>query len=138
MWYIPLFGIFVFYFDGCFAPAGSAAARTRIPGWAKYLLLPLNAAYYWYLATEGQIFPLFFCTTAAMVAVWVARRASGYQVDANGAFLLVSFLASIVLVGIWSWWLWDDATLRQKYTSVIYVPEPWSWMTLYHREMISH
>lgn len=75
MWYLPYMLVLALYFTGCFQP--TTAPHSRIPGWAFWGLLPVNILYYWYLATEGQIVPLFLITTLCMLFTLALRRAQG-------------------------------------------------------------
>ncbi|XP_069021850.1 ceroid-lipofuscinosis neuronal protein 6a [Embiotoca jacksoni] len=127
MWYIPFFIILLIYFSGCFS---STAEQKKIPvsGW---LLLGPNALYYWYLVTEGQITELFLLTFLAMVAMVIFQQRKGLSLDSNGMFLFCSFNVTVLLVALWVAFLWDDTVLRNKYTGLIYVPEPWSYYTLH-------
>ncbi|CAG5124234.1 unnamed protein product [Candidula unifasciata] len=118
MWYIPFFLCLFLYYMGCFS------SKTRPNG-----LVLLGCC--WYLATEGQIFPLFLLTFFAMLAVWAVKSYQGLYSDLNGHFLLWTFTLTIILTAAWSCWLWDDQVLRQKYPGLLYVPEPWAYYTLY-------
>jgi len=126
MWYIPFFLCLFLYFLGCFT-------TTKRPGvslmWLSLVLV--SGTYYWYLATEGQIFPLFFFTYITMVTTYIIQSRRGLNCDLNGLFLLATFTLTVALTFAWSVWLWDDVTLRHKYPGVIYVPEPWAYYTLY-------
>lgn len=123
----------------------------------KFLLISLSAFYYWfvfiisfyfvyvaifliyknfkrYLVTEGQITPLFVATLALMQILTAYRcLIKQMKLDENGQFLLVTFQMTLVLVAAWCYHWWDDVQLRKKYTSVIYVPEPWSVYSLYFK-----
>ncbi|BFY98069.1 hypothetical protein BsWGS_01109 [Bradybaena similaris] len=127
MWYIPFFLCLFLYFIGCF----SSRPRTNGIGFVWMLLVVVSSTYYWYLATEGQIFPLFLLTYVAMLAVWAVKSYQGLYSDLNGSFLVWTFTVTIILTAVWSCWLWDDQVLRQKYPGLLYVPEPWAYYTLY-------
>lgn len=130
MWYIPFFLILLLYFTGCFTQI-KKEKKMPLSGW---LLLGPSALYYWYLVTEGQIFELFLLTFLAMVAIVVHRHQKGLSLDSNGEFLLYSFSLTMGLVAIWVAYLWNDTILRKKYPGLIYVPEPWSYYTLYIKD----
>ncbi|XP_039988712.1 ceroid-lipofuscinosis neuronal protein 6 homolog [Xiphias gladius] len=126
MWYIPLFLILLLFFSGCFR---HRRQEERMPSAAWMLLVP-NAAYYWFLVTEGQAFILFIFTFFAMTATVMHRRRRGQVPDSNGLFLLYSFLAALFLVAVWVACLWNDAVLRKKHPGLIYVPQPRAVYTL--------
>ncbi|KAK0054617.1 ceroid-lipofuscinosis neuronal protein 6 [Biomphalaria pfeifferi] len=128
MWYIPFFLCLMLYYVGCFTKSSTLSTRV---GFIWSILVLVSGTYYWYLATEGQIFPLFFITYLAMVAVSVINSFRGLSCDLNGGFLIWTFTLTTVLTGVWSFWLWDDQTLRKKYPGLIYIPEPWAYYTLY-------
>ncbi|KAI1889415.1 hypothetical protein AGOR_G00162640 [Albula goreensis] len=127
MWYVPFFSIILLYFSGCFTQ-NMEESKTPCSAW---LLLGPSAAYYWYLVTEGQIFFLFIFTFIAMVAIMMHQKRKGLVADGNGLFLMYSFSVALVMVGVWVAWLWNDAVLRKKYPSLVYVPEPWAFYTLH-------
>ncbi|XP_071344459.1 ceroid-lipofuscinosis neuronal protein 6 homolog [Trachinotus anak] len=130
MWYIPLFLILLLFFSGCFCPRRQ---EERMPLAAWMLLVP-NAAYYWYLITEGQTFILFIFTFFAMTATVMHQRRRGMVPDGNGLFMLYSFLAALFLVAVWVACLWNDTVLRKKHPGLIYVPQPRAVYTLHlHR-----
>lgn len=125
MWYIPFFIILFIYFTGCFT---EKLQTIPVSGW---LLLGPSSLYYWYLVTEGQITELFLLTFAAMVIMGLHQKRKGLSLDSNGFFLFYSFTFTVLLVGLWVVYLWDDPVLRKKYPGLIYVPEPWSYYTLH-------
>ncbi|CAJ1049299.1 ceroid-lipofuscinosis neuronal protein 6a [Xyrichtys novacula] len=127
MWYIPFFIILFIYFTGCFIKAEKQKTMP-VFGW---LLLGPSALYYWYLVTEGQITELFLLTFVAMVIMGIYQRREGHSLDSNGLFLLYSFTFTLLMVGLWVAFLWDDPVLRKKYPGLVYVPEPWSYYTLH-------
>jgi ceroid-lipofuscinosis neuronal protein 6 len=137
MWYLPFFLAFCAYFAGCFLDAPKQgkkidAAATHVPYWASAILLPLSSAYWWYLVTEGQITPLFIGTLAFMVLFTLYESVvHGRVMDANGKFLFESFLLTAAFVAGWVAYLWNDKQLRERYPGLLYVPEPWSFYTLY-------
>uniref|UniRef100_A0A0B7B3L9 Uncharacterized protein n=1 Tax=Arion vulgaris TaxID=1028688 RepID=A0A0B7B3L9_9EUPU len=128
MWYIPFFLCLFLYYVGCFSPKSRTVVGTG-PVWL--ILVLISGIYYWYLATEGQIFPLVLLTYIAMLAVHVFKSYRELYCDMNGRFLLWTFTLTIVLTAVWSIWLWDDQILRKKYPGLLYVPEPWAYYTLY-------
>ncbi|XP_059142017.1 ceroid-lipofuscinosis neuronal protein 6-like [Physella acuta] len=127
MWYIPFFLCLFLYYVGCFT---QSQIKQRI-GITWSLLAVVSAAYYWYLATEGQIFPLFLLTYVAMLCLYLFNLSRGWSCDLNGRFLLWTFTLTTLLTAAWSFWLWNDVTLRKKYPGVLYIPEPWAYYTLY-------
>lgn len=133
LWYVALFGLQLAYYDACH---GAAAAKKRIRGGAgagglvASALAAAQAAYHWYLASEGQITELYLVTLACMLALTAAHAQRGRSLDANGVFMLRSFAGGAALLAAWAWWLWDDADLRERYPELVYMPEPWSWYTL--------
>lgn len=84
--------------------------------------------------TEGQIFILYVFTFFAMAATVIQQRQRGFVLDSNGLFLFYNFILTLVLVVVWVAYLWNDEVLRKKYPGVIYVPEPWSFYTLYLKD----
>lgn len=130
MWYIPFFIILFLYFTGCFE---HVKGRKKMP-LAAWILLGPSALYYWYLVTEGQIFILYVFTFFAMAATVIQQRQKGFVLDSNGLFLFYNFILTLALVVVWVAYLWNDEVLRKKYPGVIYVPEPWSFYTLYIKD----
>ena len=128
MWYIPLYIAYTLYFSGCFVTPGMPRGHLGAGGWA---LVVLSAGFESYLVTEGQIFPLFLLTLVTMVIVLLWHWHEGEVMDSNGVFLLARGLLTLVTVVGWVWWLWDDPQLRAKYPDLLYVPEPWSYVSLY-------
>lgn len=85
--------------------------------------------------TEGQIFSVYFITFVAMIGLMVyKRRKQNSQLDINGRFLLYSFALTLLLVLVWVIYLWNDEALRVKYPGLLYIPEPWSYYTLYLKQ----
>ncbi|KAH9524538.1 Ceroid-lipofuscinosis neuronal protein 6 [Bulinus truncatus] len=128
MWYIPFYLCLLLYYVGCF---NKEPKRGESVGFRWIVLLVISGVYYWYLATEGQIFPLFFLTYLAMLTLNVINIFRGLSSDLNGRFLVWTFTLTTVLTAVWSIWLWDDVTLRKKYPGLLYIPEPWAYYTLY-------
>ncbi len=124
VWYVPLFATYVLIFYGGFMKRNPS--RIPISGWL--LLLP-SALFEWYLVTEGQIIVLFLIMMASMVVIRVFR--SGDSLDSNGRWLFLRGLLTLVLISVWVFYLWDDEQLRRKYPGLLYVPEPWSYTSLY-------
>ncbi|RUS90038.1 hypothetical protein EGW08_002225 [Elysia chlorotica] len=131
MWYIPFFLCLFLYFLGCFSPRKAMAVQNLKGSLSWGPLVVISGIYYWYLATEGQIFPLFFLTFCAMLGVHCYKTWQGLLCDANGRFLLWTFTLAILLTILWSVWLSGDEVLRQKYPGLLYVPEPWAFYTLH-------
>ena len=129
MWYIPFFISLLLYFMGCFKPKSNKCGASA--GFFWWLLLIFSAIYYWYLVTEGQIFIVYFITLVLMAICTLTERNKGNTLDMNGKFLLYTFSSTLLLTAIWVGYLWNDEVLRIKYPGLIYVPEPWSYYTLY-------
>ena len=127
MWYIPLFASYVVYFFGCFGRR-DAGDGLSAGGW---VLLVFSGLFEWYLVTEGQIFVTFLCMLLAMTATLFWRMEQGMTMDVNGRFLFLRSLLVLLLVVVWVWYLWHDEQLRNKYPGLLYVPEPWSFASLY-------
>uniref|UniRef100_A0A665VRS6 Ceroid-lipofuscinosis neuronal protein 6 homolog n=1 Tax=Echeneis naucrates TaxID=173247 RepID=A0A665VRS6_ECHNA len=125
--YVPLFLVLLLFFSGCFCPRRPEA---RMPPAAWMLLVP-NAAYYWYIITEGQTFILFIFTFFAMAATVMHQRRRDLVPDGNGLFMLYSFSAALVLVAVWVACLWGDPVLRRKHPGLIYVPQPRAFYSLH-------
>ncbi|XP_062516959.1 ceroid-lipofuscinosis neuronal protein 6-like isoform X2 [Corticium candelabrum] len=139
MWYIPFFFVLILYFAGSFVSDESIKkhpSMTRLTP-QDWLLVIFSATYYWYLVTEGQIFPLFLVSYAIMLLVIAARRQHNLFPDANARFLIYTFGVTLTLVIIWIVFLWNNHDMRRKYPGLLYVPEPWSFyssccMSNYH------
>ncbi|KAK3593786.1 hypothetical protein CHS0354_014328 [Potamilus streckersoni] len=129
MWYIPFFISLFLYFCGCFRDVNDSSAKKGGILW--WILTLFSAVYYWYLVTEGQISSVYLLTYVAMVFWMLREKVAGHALDINGRFLLYSFTAALILTVLWVAWLWNDAVLRKKYPGLLYVPEPWSYYTLY-------
>lgn len=127
MWYLPLFGTYFIYYCGCFSLDRVNKLTPSI-----LVLVIMSTLFNWYLVTEGQLIVLFLLTLLAMTALWLVNRWRGLVLDVNGQFLLVQNLLTSVLLAVWVVYLWDDVVLRRKYPGWLYVPEPWSYWTLYH------
>ncbi|CAK6978644.1 ceroid-lipofuscinosis neuronal protein 6 homolog [Scomber scombrus] len=127
MWYVPLFLVLFLFFSGCFCHRKLEEKMPR----AAWMLLAPNAAYYWYLITEGQTFILFIFTFFAMTAMVMHQRRRGMVPNGNGLFMLYSFSAALVLVAVWVSYLWNDGVLRKKHPGLIYVPQPRAVYTLH-------
>ena len=128
LWYIPLFVSYFLVFYGNFDKKGNVETTLSIKAW---LLLIPSTLEEWYLVTEAQIFHTFLIMLIAMLVVLCYQSYSGRQMDCNGRWLLYRSIIILVLVGMWSAYLWNDATLRKRYPQLLYVPEPWSYATLY-------
>uniref|UniRef100_A0A3Q4GH82 CLN6 transmembrane ER protein b n=1 Tax=Neolamprologus brichardi TaxID=32507 RepID=A0A3Q4GH82_NEOBR len=132
MWCVPFFLVLVLFFNGCF----SRREQERMPPSAWMLLAP-NAAYYWYLITEGQTFILFTFTFFAMTTTVMHQRRRGLFLNSDGRFMFYSFSAALILVVIWVGCLWNDSILRTKVPGLIYIPRPCTVYTL-HLHQMSH
>lgn len=128
MWYIPFFISICSYFTGCFE---SKYENSKSLGIAWWVLTIVSGIYYWYLVTEGQIFPVYIVGFVFMAIVIMRKRSKNETMDANGRFLFYSFLTALMLVIAWVGYLWNDVQLRHKYPGLLYIPEPWSYYTLY-------
>ncbi|XP_035666895.1 ceroid-lipofuscinosis neuronal protein 6 homolog isoform X2 [Branchiostoma floridae] len=128
MWYIPFFLCLVLYFGGCFVPDKGRGGRMPVSAW---ILTIVSAVYNWYLVTEGQIFPLFLISYAVMLLIFWYNKGNREEPDVNGYFMLYSFGLTLLLVVTWVGYLWNDQALRVRYPGLIYVPEPWTYYSLY-------
>lgn len=128
MWYIPFFICVCSYFTGCFI---SKSVKSESLGLAWWMLTLSSGLYFWYLVTEGQIFTVYFLAFLFMAVVAIRKSTKNEIMDANGRFLFYSFLTALVLVVAWVGYLWNDEQLRHKYPGLLYIPEPWSYYTLY-------
>ncbi|XP_030580587.1 ceroid-lipofuscinosis neuronal protein 6 homolog [Archocentrus centrarchus] len=131
MWYVPFFLVLVLFFSGCFSPREQ---QDKMPLSAWMLLAP-NAAYYWYLITEGQTFILFTFTFFAMTTTVMHQRRRGLVLNSNGLFMLYSFSAALCLVVIWVACLWNNSILRKKLPGLIYIPQPCAVYTLHLQQI---
>ena len=130
LWYIPLFATYLVYFYGCFSVKRIYYSRSLI----LHVLLVLSVIYQWYLITEGQLIVMYLLSLIVMVIIWmynvlVARK----HMDINGWFLLTQNVLTGFLIIMWVMYLWDDPVLRVRYPGWLYVPEPWSYWSLYLR-----
>ena len=128
LWYIPLFTAYFLVFCGNFDKKGRVSTSLSFRAW---LLLIASVLEEWYLVTEAQIFPTFLIMLIAMVMVLCYHTYKGQQMDTNGRWLFYRCVIILVLIGVWSAYLWNDVTLRKRYPQLLYVPEPWSYATLY-------
>lgn len=128
LWYIPLFLAYFLVFYSNFGEKGKVNTSLSLKAWFVLLLSVLEE---WYIVTEAQIFPTFLVMLIAMVVVLCYQTYRGRQMDSNGRWLLYRCLIILVLVGVWSAYLWNDKVLRKRYPQLLYVPEPWSYATLY-------
>ena len=129
MWYIPFFISLLLFFVGCFKPKTYNSSVSA--GFFWWLLMVFSAVYYWYLVTEGQIFTVYFITLVLMLFCILTGKQKGNTLDINGKFLFYTFSVTLILIVLWVGYLWNDETLRKKYPGLIYIPEPWSYYTLY-------
>ncbi|XP_075913087.1 ceroid-lipofuscinosis neuronal protein 6 [Petromyzon marinus] len=130
MWYCPYFLLLAL----CFASSFTSEAPRRPWGLSPggLLLLPPSALYYWYLITEGQIFPLALLTVLLLSALWASEGfVRGRGPDANGRFLVASLGLALVGALGWAWALRGDAQLRRRYPGALYMPEPWAYYSLH-------
>ncbi|CAJ1055850.1 ceroid-lipofuscinosis neuronal protein 6 homolog [Xyrichtys novacula] len=111
LWYVPLFLVLFLFFSGSFC---RRKQEEKMPP-AGWMLLAPNAAYYWFLITEGQTFILFIFTLFAMTATVMHQRRRGLVLDSNGLFMLY----------------------RKKHPGLIYVPQPRAVFTLHLRNHTS-
>ena len=128
LWYIPLYGVYLVYYFSCFS-AKPVALISSIP---YHTLVIASASYQWYLVTEGQLFEIFFISFASMLIIAVYQKQRGYFIDSNAVFLLLVNSITILMIAVWCCYLWNDKALRIKYPGLLYVPEPWSYWSLYH------
>jgi len=125
LWYIPLFLLQFLYFTKCFQ------SKKQALQWQHWALILLNGLYHWYLGTEGQITPLLIAFYLSMHATVAYRRSHGnLHLDNNGKFLLHTMTVALTLTTVWVAFLWEEPSMRQKYSGWFYVPEPWSYYSL--------
>ena len=129
MWYLPLLTSFYLYFYG------SISARNSWPSLVSagpmfYLNLVLNAAAFWYIVTEGQIIEMYIVLMTSFLVTCVVQVSGGRYPDINGVFILLCFCLCGIWVLIWVWYFWSNPVLRARYPGVLYVPEPWSVISL--------
>ena len=130
LWYIPLFATYLVYFYGCF----SVKRIYYSPSLILHVLLVLSVIYQWYLITEGQLIVMYLVSLIVMVIIWIYNvLVAGKHMDINGWFLLTQNVLTGFLIIIWVMYLWDDPVLRVRYPGWLYVPEPWSYWSLYLR-----
>lgn len=127
MWYVPLFTCYMVYFFGCFGRKNITEGLSA----RDWMLLVFSGLFEWYLVTEGQIFVTFLCMLFAMSVILFWRMEQGMTMDINGRFLFLRSLLVLLLVVVWVCYLWRDKQLRNKYPGLLYVPEPWSFASLY-------
>ncbi|KAK2842845.1 hypothetical protein Q5P01_013045 [Channa striata] len=125
LWYLPLFLVLLLFFSGCFC----RRQQEKMPTAAWIMLVP-NAAYYWYLISEGQTFIVFIFTFFAMTATVMHQKRRGMVPDGDGVFMLCSFSAALVLVLVWVMLLWNDSVLWRNNPGLIYIPQPRAVFTL--------
>ena len=130
MWYIPLYCIYIVYFYGCFSR--QKIQRISLLSLPYLGLILASAVYQWYLVTEGQLIEIYLISCFVMVVVAIYHTQQGSFIDSNAVFLLLVNSSTLLLVGVWCGYLWNDAALRVKYPGLLYVPEPWSYWSLYH------
>ena len=129
MWYIPLFLSFYLYFSTSFS-AHRSWPSLATAGPMFYLNLALNAAVFWYIITEGQVIEIYIVLMTSFSIMCVLQVRGGRYPDINGVFVFLCFSLSGILVLIWVWYLWSNPILRARYPGVLYVPEPWSVITM--------
>ena len=127
MWYIPLFLAYLINFFGNFGRKANSSCLP-VSGW---ILVVVSAAYEWYLVTEGQISVIFTLMLFTMTVVLFWRSEQLLEMNVNAKFLYYRSILTFIFVFLWVVYLWDDEILRQKYPGVWYVPEPWSYASLY-------
>ena len=104
------------------------------PSFMLHVLLVLSTIYQWYLITEGQLIEIYIASLMIMVIIWIYNvLVAGKHMDINGWFLLTQNVLTGFLIIIWVMYLWDDPVLRVRYPGWLYVPEPWSYWSLYLR-----
>lgn len=138
VWYTALYVLFLLYFWACFYHPSTTTTTNTTSSTSKqrilyFSLIFASALHEWYAVTEAQVFPHFLATCLTMTAIFAwCRWHGGCVLDPNGEFLMVRFLLTLPLVGGWVASLWRDETLREKYgESLLYVPEPWSFVSLH-------
>ncbi|XP_065836844.1 ceroid-lipofuscinosis neuronal protein 6-like [Oscarella lobularis] len=128
MWYIPFFSVFLLYFSSSFVSKAEEKKHMESLNLQPkdWFLAVISATYYWYLVTEGQIFPVFFITVLLMTAIRIIYRGS-LMPDANAKFLFYTFFMTLAFVMLWVMYLWNDEPMRRKYPGLVYIPEPWAF-----------
>ena len=129
MWYIPLFISYYLYFSNSFSARGSLPALASA-GPMFCLNLALNAAVFWYIITEGQVIEIYIVLMVSFSVICLVQMRADRYPDINGMFVLLCFSLSGVLVLLWVCWLWRDPVLRARYPGKLYVPEPWSVISM--------
>ena len=129
MWYIPLFTAFTTFFFSSFTSRDQSTPSPLPLGGC--LLLPLDALYYVYLVTEGQIIVIFGVMLMMMIGGVVVGHFIGRHPDVNARYLLSLYITTAILTGAWSLYFWNHTLLRQRYPGLLYVPEPWSVYSLW-------
>ncbi|KAJ8304111.1 hypothetical protein KUTeg_017694, partial [Tegillarca granosa] len=84
---------------------------------------------------EGQVFYVFGISFVAMIIITIKEYRKGHRLDRNGQFLLYTFSITLILIMCWVVYLWNDPILRKKYPGYLYLPEPWTYYTLYKNQM---
>jgi hypothetical protein len=122
------------YFSSCFSDSAVALPTPSLIKTAfKNLLVLLNAVYFWFLFTEGQVMPLFLITLVYMHVKFVYnKRAKKELIDENGQFLLTTFQLTFFFIFAWSYYFWSDEDLRKKFPGLLYTPGPSSVYSLYY------
>ena len=136
IWYTALYLLFLLCFWSSFyrpTTNNNNNAKPSPNGSIPYLwLLFASVLHEWYAITEAQVLPHFIATSLAMMGIFAWYRWYGWSLDPNGTFLLLRVLLTPLLVAVWMAALWGDTALRHKYReNWIYVPEPWSFASLY-------
>lgn len=157
MWHLALFLAYVVCFYGCFSGSSTSCSTTSSSAGSSIssvqdstspplaqsslgmesricwlALLSASSLAEWYIVTEGQTFWVFASTLACCVLILAWRQWNGYVLDHDGTFILAKFLATLLVIVVWVVALWDDKQLRKKYTDfTIYIPEPWSYVSLH-------
>ena len=133
LWYLALYSLFLLYFYSCFYPSSQQHNTLHYqPSLIFYVLLFLSVFHEWYAVTEAQVFIQFAAMNLLMLLVLALRQQQGAKVDSNGKFILLRSVLTLLLIAAWVVVLWRDRGLREKYhESWLYVPEPWSYASLY-------
>ncbi|KAI3382001.1 hypothetical protein SNEBB_008072 [Seison nebaliae] len=135
LWYFAYFLEFFLYFNtNCFSNKVSDSSSNYSLFSNKYyfVFVVINALYYLYLVTEGQIIILFSFTYICMRIADVKKRLSKQHINQNGKFMIDFFKWTILFLIVWKSCFQGETRLYEKYKDMwIFLPEPWTLRSLY-------